>query len=125
MKIGERKDMKFNMDKGVFDTEDTYGVITTTYGKNLFVNDFVQKQDDELRIRKLTPREAWRLMGVKDEDFDKVKDKFSDIVLYHLAGDSIVTSCLMSIFGTMAEDDFNTENTINEKLLKGMKDEQD
>lgn len=74
-------------------------------------------------VRRLTPRECFRLMGIKDEDFDRIKDDFSDSALYHMAGDSIVTSCLMSIFGTMAEDNFNTEKTINEKLLKGVKDE--
>lgn len=50
------------------------------------------------RIRKLTPRECFRLMGVKDEDFDKVAPHQSDSSLYHLAGDSIVTDVLMAIF---------------------------
>ena len=53
---------------------------------------------DNLRIRKLTPRECFRLMGVKDEDFDKVKKNQSDASLYHLAGDSIVVNVLMAIF---------------------------
>lgn len=53
---------------------------------------------DNLSIRKLTPRECFRLMGVKDEDFNKIKDKFSDSTLYHLAGDSIVVNVLMAIF---------------------------
>ena len=55
----------------------------------------------ELYIRKLTPRECWRLMGVRDDDFDKVKDSFTDAVLYHLAGDSIVVNVLMAIFYKM------------------------
>lgn len=55
----------------------------------------------ELYIRKLTPREYWRLMGVRDDDFDKVKDSFTDAVLYHLAGDSIVVNVLMAIFYKM------------------------
>lgn len=50
------------------------------------------------RIRKLTPRECFRLMGVKDEDFDKVAKNQSNSSLYHLAGDSIVTTVLMGIF---------------------------
>lgn len=53
---------------------------------------------DNLRIRKLTPRECFRLMGVKDEDFDKVCKNQSDASLYHLAGDSIVVNVLMAIF---------------------------
>ena len=53
---------------------------------------------NDLRIRKLTPRECFRLMGVKDKDFDKVKVNQSDSSLYHLAGDSIVVNVLMAIF---------------------------
>lgn len=54
------------------------------------------------RIRKLTPLEAWRLMGVKDEDYQKVKDAgVSDSRLYQLAGNSIVTTVLMGIFTQM------------------------
>jgi len=53
---------------------------------------------NNLRIRKLTPRECFRLMGVKDGDFDKVKKNQSDSSLYHLAGDSIVVNVLMAIF---------------------------
>lgn len=53
---------------------------------------------NDLRIRKLSPRECWRLMGVKDEDFDKVSKNQSDASLFHLAGDSIVVNVLMAIF---------------------------
>ena len=49
------------------------------------------------RIRKLTPRECWRLMGVKDEQFDKLHD-LSNTQLYKLAGNSIVVDVLMGIF---------------------------
>ena len=51
-----------------------------------------------LRIRKLTPRECFRLMGVKDEDYLNCAKNQSDASLYHLAGDSIVVNVLMAIF---------------------------
>ena len=54
--------------------------------------------DNNLRIRKLTPKECFRLMGVKDEDFDKCAKNQSSTSLYHLAGDSIVVNVLMAIF---------------------------
>ena len=57
--------------------------------------------NSDLRIRKLTPRETFRLMGVKDEDFDKCAKNQSDSSLYHLAGDSIVVNVLMAIFKEM------------------------
>lgn len=58
---------------------------------------------NNMRIRKLTPKECFRLMGVKDEDFEKVKKNQSDSSLYHLAGDSIVVNVLMAIFKEMIE----------------------
>ncbi len=57
--------------------------------------------DNDLRIRKLTPRECFRLMGVKDEDYDNVAKHQSNASLYHLAGDSIVVNVLMAIFKEM------------------------
>lgn len=56
-----------------------------------------------LRIRKLTPKECFRLMGVKDEDFDKVAKNQSDSSLYHLAGDSLITTIMMALFGQMMD----------------------
>lgn len=54
--------------------------------------------DNQLKIRHITSKEAFRLMGVKDEDFEKIQKNQSDSSLYHLAGDSIVTNCLQAIF---------------------------
>lgn len=59
----------------------------------------VQKNEyDKIKLRNLTPKECFRLMGIKDEDFEKVKKNQSDSSLYHLAGDSIVVNVLMAIF---------------------------
>lgn len=51
-------------------------------------------------IRKLTPRECFRLMGVHDAEFDRL-DGLSNSCLYHLAGDSIVVNVLMAVFNTL------------------------
>ena len=58
----------------------------------------VKDEIGNLRIRKLTPKECFRLMGVKDEDYEKCAKNQSDASLYHLAGDSIVVNVLMAIF---------------------------
>lgn len=52
----------------------------------------------DLRIRKLTPREVWRLMGFDDEDFEKAAEVNSNTQLYKQAGNSIVVNVLMAIF---------------------------
>lgn len=59
-------------------------------------------QEGEVRLRKLTPRECMRLMGVSDEDFDKMRAAgLSDTQLYKLAGNSIVVDVLERIFVQM------------------------
>lgn len=50
-----------------------------------------------LRIRKLTPREYWRLMGFDDEDFDKASAVSSENQLYKQAGNSICVNVLEAI----------------------------
>lgn len=51
------------------------------------------------RIRKLTPREAFRLMDVSDTDIDKINEAgICKTAQYKLAGNSIVVSCLYHIF---------------------------
>lgn len=58
------------------------------------------------RIRKLTPLECMRLMGVKDEDTQKMKDAgISDSQLYKMAGNSIVVNVLEGIFTQMFRED--------------------
>ena len=51
------------------------------------------------RIRKLTPTETMRLMGVPDEDIQKVKDiGMSDTQMYRQSGNSLVSNCVELIF---------------------------
>ncbi len=55
-----------------------------------------------LKIRKLTPLEAWRLMGIDDEDFHKAKASgISDSQLYKQAGNGIVVDVLYYLFKNM------------------------
>ena len=51
----------------------------------------------DLQIRKLTPRETWRLMGFDDSDFDKASAIHSNSTLYKQAGNSIVVNVLEHI----------------------------
>lgn len=55
----------------------------------------------DYRIRKLTPKECGRLMGVRDKDIDTIAVNQSNSSQYHLYGDSIVVDVLMAIFGQM------------------------
>lgn len=76
--------------------------------KNNIVNTITTVQKDNLilevstmtkyRIRKLTPRECWRLMGFCDKDFDAAAAVNSNTQLYAQAGNSIVVNVLEEIF---------------------------
>jgi DNA (cytosine-5)-methyltransferase 1 len=91
--IGEKcnNDTQYHQQNRIYD--DNVAISVTTA--------FNPYYKDNLRIRKLTPKECFRLMGVKDEDFEKVSKNQSDSSLYHLAGDSIVVNVLMAIFKEM------------------------
>lgn len=67
----------------------------TTVQKDNYVAE--QKQSN-LRIRKLTPKECFRLMGFDDEDFYKAEAVNSNTQLYKQAGNSIVMNVLEALF---------------------------
>ena len=61
----------------------------------------IESGGGNMRVRKLTPRECWRLMGFSDDDFNKAQKVNSDRQLYKQAGNSIVVNVLEEIFKTM------------------------
>lgn len=75
---------------------DVTPTITAQGGENI---NYVETQ---YRIRKLTPKECWRLMGYTDTDFEKAKAAgISNSQLYKQAGNAIVKQVLMAIFSQM------------------------
>lgn len=52
---------------------------------------------NNLRIRKLTPLECWRLMGFEDKDYERAAKVNSNTQLYKQAGNSIVVNVLEAI----------------------------
>lgn len=58
-----------------------------------------ENKELNFRIRKLTPRECFRLMGVSDEDITTIQESgVSNSQQYKLAGNSIVVDVLEGIF---------------------------
>lgn len=59
----------------------------------------ISEGTDDFRLRKLTPRECYRLMGFGDDDFDKAQSTGnSSRQLYKQAGNSIVVNVLTEIY---------------------------
>ena len=52
---------------------------------------------NDLEIRRLTPKECFRLMGFDDLDFEKARSVNSDTQLYKQAGNSIVVNVLEAV----------------------------
>lgn len=75
----------------------TVGTITTDGSSPKHNN----RVSNGLRIRKLTPRECWRLMGFDDQAFDKAEKVCSNSQLYKQAGNSIVVDVLEKILTNM------------------------
>lgn len=66
----------------------------------------VQKDNyvkNNYRIRKLTPKECWRLMGFDDQDFGKAAAVNSNSQLYKQAGNSIVVNVLEAILNNLLD----------------------
>lgn len=74
--------------------------------------------EPDLRIRKITPKEAMRLMGFQDIDTDHVREVgAADASIFHMAGDSIVVTCLLGIFAKLCGlSHFETEKVIKDYI---------
>lgn len=88
-------------------TDGTVGTLTTDGSSPKHNNRIC---DIDYRIRKLTPRECFRLMGFTDEEFDRISG-ISNTQLYKMAGNSIVVNVLMAVFKEL----FNKESVFELK----------
>jgi DNA (cytosine-5)-methyltransferase 1 len=86
--------------------KENHGTVTATVEPNL-------------RIRKLTPKECWRLMGFSGEDVENAAKVCSNSQLYKQAGNSIVVNVLMAIFKELFVPKKTRSQWLDE-LLKGV-----
>ena len=78
---------------------ETVGTIVTDGSSPKHNNRVLEEVHKIYRIRKLTPRECYRLMGISDEDYNKAAEVSSATQLYKQAGNSICVNVLVAIFG--------------------------
>lgn len=91
---GAVKESRHNMTELQPREDGISNTLTTVQKDNLLL-------ESTYRIRKLTPRECWRLMDFTDEDFEKAEAVNSNTQLYKQAGNAIVKAVLMAIFKQM------------------------
>ena len=78
------------------------------------------KQEEKYRVRRLTPKESFRLMNFDDEDFYASESVNSDTQLYKQAGNSIVVSCLCAIFSQLNIKGITPWNEMSEEQKKDL-----
>lgn len=88
--------------KRVYDPSGLAPTLTTMQGGNRQPKIFISN-----RVRKLTPNECFKLMGVPN--YINSKTPVSNSQKYKQAGNSIVTTVLMAIFGELLEIDYKTK----------------
>lgn len=93
---GEIKESRHNMTNLEPRTDGVCNTITTVQKDNMLL-----EITEQYRIRKLTQKETWRLMGFSDEDYEKAAEVNSKTQLYKQAGNSIVKDVLMAIFSQL------------------------
>ena len=87
--------------------KETANTILTTQKEGVVLSEEPFSVKNELRIRKLTPCECIKLMGFERKDYESlVEYGLSDSAIYHCAGDSIVATVLVGLFGTMTNKDY-------------------
>lgn len=90
---------------------DCSNTLTTVQKDNVVI-------EPSIRVRKLTPKECFRLMGFEDADFDKASAVNSNTQLMKQAGNSIVVNVLCAIFGQMFEGKENMYATLQKNYTK-------
>jgi DNA (cytosine-5)-methyltransferase 1 len=91
-----------NMDKWQDSMKRIYDITKYAPTINTFQGGYLEpKVLLNTKIRKLTPKECWRLMGFSDEDFEKAANVNSNSQLYKQAGNSIVVDVLVCIFNNL------------------------
>ena len=103
-------------------SSDVSGTITTRVSDSncTFIANKKADDNNNKRIRMLTPRECWRLMGWTDSRIDVVLDgTISNTQLYKQAGNSIVVDVLEVVFREMFINQLDRKATKEEpKMLK-------
>lgn len=118
----------FTTDNWILELKDNHNKDNLVYHPHPTKEQLLEYFSRRMRVRKMTPIEAFRLMSVSDEDIEKIqaypfktyterdaaiakadkkelarirRESICKTAQYRLAGNSIVTDCLYHIFRTM------------------------
>ncbi|CIO73098.1 type II DNA modification methyltransferase [Streptococcus pneumoniae] len=101
MKIGNINPSGNGMNGEVYQADGLAPTLTTNKGEGqkIAINSYHENNhlSDGFRIRKLTPKECWRLQGFPDWTFDKAQEVNSNSQLYKQAGNSVTVNVIAAI----------------------------
>ena len=128
-----------SVDNQIMELKDKDNMNELVYHEHPTKEQLLEYFSRRIRVRKMTPREAMRLMDVDDSDIDKImnatetvtlkngtvktKKAISKTSVYKLAGNSIVVSVLYHIFRTMFipnQPENNHQTVIQPTLFDGL-----
>lgn len=128
-----------SVDNQIMELKDKDNMNELVYHEHPTKEQLLEYFSRRIRVRKMTPREAMRLMDVDDSDIDrimnatetftlkdgtvKIKKAISKTAVYKLAGNSIVVSVLYHIFRTMfipGQPENEKPMTIQRSLFDGL-----
>lgn len=129
-----------SVDNQIMELKDKDNMNELVYHEHPTKEQLLEYFSRRIRVRKMTPREAMRLMDVDDSDIDRImnatetvtlkngtvktKKAISKTAVYKLAGNSIVVSVLYHIFRTMFipnQPENNNQTVIQLSLFDGLK----
>jgi DNA (cytosine-5)-methyltransferase 1 len=114
VKVGDLNYYPYETSNRIYSKEGISPTLTTMQGGNTEpkiadpIAAVIEPDVKSFRVRKLTPKECYRLMGFADEQFDRSQAFNSDSQLYKQAGNSIVVDVLYYIFEKLFEVDTGT-----------------
>lgn len=128
-----------SVDNQIMELKDKDNMNELVYHPHPTKEQLLEYFSQRIRVRKMTPREAMRLMDVDDSDIDRImnatetvtlkngtvktKKAISKTSVYKLAGNSIVVSVLYHIFRTMFipnQPENNNQTVIQLSLFDGL-----
>lgn len=104
----------------VYDTNALSPTITTIQGGTQQIK--ILEECKQYRIRKLTPRECYRLMSFSDEDYEKAEAVNSQSQLYKQAGNSLVRVVMAAIFSQLSIKGVKPWNDMSQEEREGLID---
>lgn len=114
---GGKWDRMYDQSRRVYKPVGLCPTLHTFGGGNTEVKVVIMSDKEKYRVRKLTPRECWRLMGFDDNDFEKAAKVCSNSQLYKQAGNSIVVNVLEQILVNLIPPD-NRSQWLDELLRR-------